>query len=205
MTKRKSRPQEQPLPTRLKVSRQDAADRLAERAALGKQLLQRKVEPGEVQQLESEVEKWADYNQTLIGTLFQGDELPFEYSTARPIFISSPYDSVFVRARHLASSMESQIRELESIIERLNLYDEPPQRVAQHQTAPAGDRKRIFVVHGKDEAALAVVDTFLRQVGLEPVVLREQPNAGRTIIEKFEGYADVARGCHFDARRRRQR
>ncbi len=57
---------------------------------------------------------------------------------------------------------------------------------------PTAGGQRVFVVHGKDEAALAVIDAFLRQVDLEPVVLRNQPNAGRTIIEKFEGYADVA-------------
>ncbi len=101
MSKRKAGQSDRPPPTRLKVPRQQAAEKLAERAELGKQLLQRQVSPGGVREVEHEVTKWADYNQTLIRTLFEGDELPFEYSTARPVFISSPYDSEFVRARHL--------------------------------------------------------------------------------------------------------
>lgn len=35
------------------------------------------------------------------------------------------------------------------------------------------------------------VARFLERLGLDPVVLHEKPNAGRTIIEKFSEYADV--------------
>ncbi len=32
----------------------------------------------------------------------------------------------------------------------------------------------------------------LEKVGLDPIILHEKPNKGRTIIEKFEDYSDVA-------------
>lgn len=49
--------------------------------------------------------------------------------------------------------------------------------------------KKVFVVHGhKDEMKLAV-STVLKQLGLEPIVLHEQPDQNRTIIEKFEDEA----------------
>ena len=32
---------------------------------------------------------------------------------------------------------------------------------------------------------------FLEQLELSPIILHEQPNQGRTIIEKFEEYSDV--------------
>jgi predicted nucleotide-binding protein len=51
--------------------------------------------------------------------------------------------------------------------------------------------KRVFVVHGHDEAAKELVARFLGKLKLEPIILHEQPNSGRTIIEKFEAYADV--------------
>ncbi len=51
--------------------------------------------------------------------------------------------------------------------------------------------QRVFLVHGHDEAALHAVARFLEQIGLVVIVLREQPNNGRTIIEKFEAYSDV--------------
>ncbi|MCK8462726.1 nucleotide-binding protein [Aliiroseovarius sp. S1339] len=50
---------------------------------------------------------------------------------------------------------------------------------------------RVFVVHGHDDAILHQVTRLLERLQLKPIVLREQPNKGRTIIEKFESNADV--------------
>jgi predicted nucleotide-binding protein len=49
---------------------------------------------------------------------------------------------------------------------------------------------RVFVVHGHDEAALQGLARFLEKMGLEAIILREQPDQGRTIIEKFEASSD---------------
>jgi predicted nucleotide-binding protein len=51
--------------------------------------------------------------------------------------------------------------------------------------------KKVFVVHGHDNEAKETVARFLEHLKLEPIVLHEQPNEGRTVIEKFEVYADV--------------
>jgi predicted nucleotide-binding protein len=48
---------------------------------------------------------------------------------------------------------------------------------------------KVFVVHGHDEAALQAVARYLERLGLEATILREQADAGRTIIEKFEDCA----------------
>jgi predicted nucleotide-binding protein len=48
----------------------------------------------------------------------------------------------------------------------------------------------IFIVHGHDEAAKEKVAGFIRALGLNPVILHEKPNKGRTLIEKF-------RNCTF--------
>lgn len=53
------------------------------------------------------------------------------------------------------------------------------------------DPKRVFVVHGHDAEVKETVARFLEKLKLEPIVLHEQPNAGQTIIEKFERHADV--------------
>lgn len=51
---------------------------------------------------------------------------------------------------------------------------------------------RVFLVHGHDEVILHQAARFLEHIGLKVVILREQPNAGRTIIEKFVQYSEVA-------------
>lgn len=50
---------------------------------------------------------------------------------------------------------------------------------------------KVFIVHGHDEEMKVAAARLVSQCGLEPVILHEQPNKGRTIIEKFSDYADV--------------
>lgn len=56
----------------------------------------------------------------------------------------------------------------------------------------ASTSTRVFLVHGHNEAAIHETARFLERLGLDVVILREQPNSGRTIIEKFVDYSDVA-------------
>ncbi|MBJ9756647.1 TIR domain-containing protein [Burkholderia cepacia] len=51
--------------------------------------------------------------------------------------------------------------------------------------------RRVFVVHGHDGEARETVARFLTKLGFEPIILHEQANQGRTIIEKFEAHGDV--------------
>jgi len=50
---------------------------------------------------------------------------------------------------------------------------------------------KVFVVHGHDEAMKLKVAGVLTALGLEPIILHEQPNKGQTIVEKFEANAAV--------------
>ena len=45
---------------------------------------------------------------------------------------------------------------------------------------------KVFVVHGHDEALKEKVARLLEKQGLEAIILSEQANKGKTIIEKFE-------------------
>ena len=62
------------------------------------------------------------------------------------------------------------------------------QRAMEHDHL---NTNKVFLIHGRDGDTKNTVARFLEKLGLEAVVLHEQPNAGRTIIEKFEDYARV--------------
>ncbi|MGR9438413.1 TIR domain-containing protein (plasmid) [Rhizobium leguminosarum] len=49
---------------------------------------------------------------------------------------------------------------------------------------------KVFIVHGHDDGALDKLARFLERLKLEVIILKEQPNQGRTIIEKYEGCAE---------------
>jgi len=53
------------------------------------------------------------------------------------------------------------------------------------------DKFRVFIVHGTNHRILEEVDSYIKNdLGLDSIILQNEPAAGRTIIEKFENYAD---------------
>lgn len=56
------------------------------------------------------------------------------------------------------------------------------------------NNKKVFVVHGHDHALLDEVELMLRRVGLEPVIVKNEANSGRTIIQKITDLSDVGFG-----------
>jgi len=52
--------------------------------------------------------------------------------------------------------------------------------------------RRVFVVHGHDSEVSGEVASYLGAIGLEAIVLHEQPNMGRHLLTKFINEADSA-------------
>ncbi|HET6332086.1 MAG TPA: nucleotide-binding protein, partial [Polyangiales bacterium] len=103
-------------------------------------------------------------------------------------------DSDGDRQRKFTEGIPQTATMLEGLISRLeekreDLEPEPPAAIPA--IAPLPGTRRVFVVHGRDESAKEAVARFLAKLDLEPIILHEQPNQGRTVIEKFEGSADV--------------
>ena len=59
----------------------------------------------------------------------------------------------------------------------------------QQPTKPKS--KKIFVVHGHDEAARESVARFLERLDLMPIILFEQTSQGDTVMEKLERHSDA--------------
>ncbi|MFH1993715.1 MAG: nucleotide-binding protein [Pseudomonadota bacterium] len=98
------------------------------------------------------------------------------------------------RQRKFADGIPQTVTMLEGLISRLEEKREDLESdlaPAIPPIAPLAGTRRVFIVHGRDEAAKEAVARFLTKLELEPIILHEQPNQGRTVIEKFEGSADV--------------
>jgi predicted nucleotide-binding protein len=84
---------------------------------------------------------------------------------------------------------------LESIDERLVLLPLTSGAAASAAPPPVSkvqDFRRAFLVHGHDEGARESVARFLEKLGITAVILHEQANLGKTLIEKLEHYGDVS-------------
>ena len=62
------------------------------------------------------------------------------------------------------------------------------------------DFSRVFIVHGHDGELKESIARMIEKQGIVPIILSEQANQGRTVIEKFEDYTDVCGAiCLFTA------
>lgn len=61
----------------------------------------------------------------------------------------------------------------------------PPQVVARN-------KRKVFIVHGRDNEAKQEVSRFIEKLGLVAIILHEQASSGMTIIEKIEHYSNDA-------------
>ena len=92
------------------------------------------------------------------------------------------------------SGLDSAASVLESMIDEIEEYWEDEQQTSPSPAVQGHERtntKEVFVIHGRDSEAKETVARFLTRLDLTPVILHEQPNQGRTIIEKFEQHAQV--------------
>jgi predicted nucleotide-binding protein len=75
---------------------------------------------------------------------------------------------------------------LGSFIKELVEFSEKNQSACESVENENKISTRIFIVHGHEDLPKEQLARFLTNRGLEPIILHEQPNQGRTIIEKFE-------------------
>jgi len=89
---------------------------------------------------------------------------------------------------------------LGSWIDRIELLPEP--KSSTTPVSPVGDdatpvskavddapSRKVFVVHGRDEGLRESVARVLERLEFEPIILAQQANAGRLVLEKFESNA----------------
>ncbi len=79
---------------------------------------------------------------------------------------------------------------IEMLQERIEFQDDHEPTSAS-RVQPALDSRKVFIVHGHDSNLKTDTERFVREIGLEPIVLHRQPDEGATIIEKFEKHSDV--------------
>jgi predicted nucleotide-binding protein len=183
----------------LTVTREDAKTRIQERIEAGHTLKERENRSAEdLDKNRKEYQKWSAFNEELLKRIFTTDEMADEYSRRAPAgVVSMGAPSLDEKVRDLMEDIDDKIHRLESIVERLELI--PVSTGAENDEEKGGeggakDSKEVFVVHGHDAEAKLAVARFLERVGLEPIILHEQANASKTIIEKIESYSNVGFG-----------
>lgn len=136
--------------------------------------------PGEqaVDALRRRVSQWRDYNRTWLDRNL-GGEAAEEYQQASTHWGFGGTDDPRIDLRFLRENIESEIAKLESIRERLPMW-QPPGAAASASAATgaranggeamtfATNRKLVMVIYGHDKEANDALFDWLRAIGLQP-------------------------------------
>lgn len=194
---------EQPIPSALNVDRASFKDKLAERIAIGKQLFDKPITNiSELEQLKDDYRRWDDYNSEYLKQAFNipNSEYKYSYDTVNTSFgfFGEYDDSPNARLKELKKDIKNKITQLEQLLEKADLLKSNVELAPQIKSTPittetikASKSQNIFIVHGQNETVKMNVARTLEKLGLTPIILHEQANSGKTIIEKFETYSDV--------------
>lgn len=94
-------------------------------------------------------------------------------------------------AQQRASTLSAVFRPRTSVLDTDSKSNPLQDNKTMNYSDASHDKAKVFVVHGHDEAAKQEMARFLENVGFKAIILHEQPDAGKTIIEKIEANTDV--------------
>lgn len=191
-----STPTEYPRPSAappwLMVSADQLHEEIDKRLVRGQELIDRSDgDENALKERQQEYYTWTEYNEALLRRSFDTAELAEEYAGRIAFgFIGGAPDPLSVRWRKLHDDFEGKMRRLRSLQERLPLYDLHPEATLTAPPSKASFGTEVFIVHGHDGETKVTVARFLSLLlAREPIILHEQADRGRTIIEKFEAHA----------------
>ncbi|MCH7772051.1 MAG: nucleotide-binding protein, partial [Bacteroidetes bacterium] len=96
--------------------------------------------------------------------------------------------------QYYRSGMMNKIKMLKSCIELLETDISLGEEVdvsTSSVSSSSPKTNKVFIVHGHNQGLKEAVARFIEKFDLEPIILHEKANEGRTIIEKFSDYSDV--------------
>ena len=172
--------------SKLRVSRAEASEKIRRRIDIGKELHEAQIySEQDFDKLKSDTKKWADYNKTLFGTLF--DESPLPNWHGEPVL----YITIRSLSEEIIShkeSIESWIADLESIYERLELYEELPSNTRQtaNRDTMNNANKKIFIGHGGSHVWRELKDFIEDTLGLDCVEFNSVSPAGKSTVDRLK-------------------
>lgn len=172
--------------------------KLSEIIEAGKELLNRSITNiPELEKNQKDFYSWDDYNSEYLKQVFNNEnsqyKITYDQTNKFDVYFFNGNDSPNEKLKELKDDISNKVTFLERLFDKVDLLksaiEEPLPTVITSKTDSSNIN--IFIVHGHNVAVQQSVARTLEKLGLNPIILSEQPNAGNTIIEKFEANTDV--------------
>lgn len=106
-------------------------------------------------------------------------------------FIQPKFKSYAERRTYLSEQFTPLLDALE-FDDLKSLQNSTNVRKRQKEASVTRNKRKVFIVHGRNNEVKQEVSRFIERQGIETIVLHEQASAGMTIIEKIEHYSNDA-------------
>jgi predicted nucleotide-binding protein len=197
---RRTTSSEPPPTTILTISKIDFKERLTKRMTDGEELFSRTIKTNqELETLDNDYSLWNDYNFEMLKQVFNNprNEYLESYGHSGYTFMGDqmgeiPNDPV----KSKKNLIEYKLKNLKGLLSKSELLKTT---VADTDRPTITKTKNlsmteVFIVHGHDELAKTKAARFIEKLGLKPIIIHEQINSGKTIIEKIEEFSNVGFG-----------
>ena len=151
----------------------------------------RPVDEAAYEAFHTEYDKWNGFNTELLKRSFTNDggEYLESYKNCGQVLLYSDINKV----DFLKNLIKEEIDELLTLESRLLLIPLAESEGNKKTEVVLRNMKKVFVVYGHDKLMKREVEAYLKdELKLDVIALDEQPNRGKTIIEKFEHYSKDA-------------
>ena len=180
----------------LLMSRSDFKDQLTDTITNGNKLFGKDIDYKNFLTFKDEYSLWDDYNFHFLNNAFEG-----HYNHIAKDYKSITHNALSYKRHNRPDEVTIEKELLKKKLSYLNFLlanchsfiniDEKKMIDTNNQTT---DKSKVFIVHGHDELAKITVESFIKDLGFEPIILHKQASSGKTIIEKIEAYTDVGFG-----------
>jgi len=185
------------VPTQLTVGKDFFTQRLNERIQAGQEIYNRQIQTREqLEEAERDKNYWNDYNSEFLKQSFNNENNEYKTSYDKVNFYYGMIDkgskNELVKFKE---RMDNKLTNLKQLLAKVDLMkSEVPESVIIEKSDSEDNHSlndNVFIVHGHNNEVKIEVARTLEKLGLNPIILHEQPNAGKTIIEKFEKHSVV--------------
>jgi predicted nucleotide-binding protein len=184
-------------PTQLTVGKEFFKQALKDRIQIGEEIFNRQIQTREqLEEAKKNNADWNSYNSELLKQSFNNEYNEYKKSYDDVNFY---YGMLGGRTQNelveFKEKLKNKLTNLNQLLAKSDLMKsqvtEKSQTTAAITQEDTVNGNNIFIVHGHNNEIKVNVARTLEKLGLNPIILHEQVNAGKTIIEKFEIHSDV--------------
>lgn len=197
-TRKKPTQQPERIPTQLVVGKDYFKEKVNERIQAGDEIYNRQIQTRpELEEATQNYYDWDDYNSELLKQSFNNEhnEYKKDYDGVNSFYGFLGGRQQRNELQEFKEKLNNKLTHLRQLVAKIDLMkSEVPAQTVTVATKKGNSSEAstdIFIVHGHNNEVKINVARTLEKLGLNPIILHEQANAGKTIIEKFEEHSNV--------------